>query len=141
MDRASLLQRLRQQCQRGASHAEHLRQEFLRQRQDIVVDPVRALQQPAAEPRRSVVHGVAGHELLRFDPRAFGIFGGESTLSMNAFPKLGQQPHRQTDNAYRLHGTTRHYQQARPANHALPFLPAGRRAQNQRLIGPICFVL
>src|SRR6202034_3575467 len=70
---ALLLQLLGEQRDGGAADPEHRREEFLRERDLIAADPVRALQQPAAQARGTIMDRVTGGDLLGFGPQRLGI--------------------------------------------------------------------
>lgn len=67
VDQLRALQRVNAICDRGALHAEHFRQQILRQQHGVVVSPVPHHQQPARQPLREIVRAVAAsgdHHLL-----------------------------------------------------------------------------
>src|SRR5262249_49592543 len=60
-------------------HSEHFCEELLCQQHLITTRPVGALQQPAGQPRRSVVNRVASYVLLSFRQQPLGVGEYKST--------------------------------------------------------------
>jgi hypothetical protein len=64
-DRAGLLNRMRDDRNRVASHAYRSREKFLGQRQYFVTTKIARVQQPSRQPRLDRVRGIASDGLLR----------------------------------------------------------------------------